>query len=253
MPSEEQLVQFLTTLVCRGPGSNQWPPVSRSGHSTNWVIGAGKLARNEVVSELRRSKYGYEQDLATKIKTDNKLFWSYVCSKIKTKSNFGHLELPDGSFTNDNQERAEILNSYFASVFELEGSEALPDFEKRNFTEPLTSVVINAPIISKAIDKLTASKSQGPDQIHPKLIKECKDSLVEPLEIIFRKSVEISQIPSNGSRGILLPKAENYRPISLTSVPGKLLERLIRDEIVKHMEAIKKLWGMVSKEKYIAG
>ena len=30
-------------------------------------------------------------------------------------------------------------------------------------------------------------------------------------------------------------KAENYRPISLTSVPGKLLERLIRDEIVKHM------------------
>ena len=31
-------------------------------------------------------------------------------------------------------------------------------------------------------------------------------------------------------------KAENYRPISLTSVPGKVLERLIRDEIVKHME-----------------
>ena len=31
-------------------------------------------------------------------------------------------------------------------------------------------------------------------------------------------------------------KAENYRPISLTSVPGKLLERLIRDEIVKHIE-----------------
>ena len=43
-----------------------------------------KIARNEVVSELRRSKYSYEQDLATKIKTDNKLFWSYVRSKIKT-------------------------------------------------------------------------------------------------------------------------------------------------------------------------
>ena len=31
-------------------------------------------------------------------------------------------------------------------------------------------------------------------------------------------------------------KAENYRPISLTSVPGKLLEKLVRDEIVNHME-----------------
>ena len=30
-------------------------------------------------------------------------------------------------------------------------------------------------------------------------------------------------------------KAENYRPISLTSVPGKLLERIIRDAIVDHM------------------
>ena len=37
MPSEEQLVQFLTTLACRGSGSNPWPPVSRSEHSTDWV------------------------------------------------------------------------------------------------------------------------------------------------------------------------------------------------------------------------
>ena len=30
-------------------------------------------------------------------------------------------------------------------------------------------------------------------------------------------------------------KAENYRPISLTSVPGKLMERLVRNAIVEHM------------------
>ena len=34
MPSQEQLVPFFTTLVCHGPGSNLWPPVPRSGHST---------------------------------------------------------------------------------------------------------------------------------------------------------------------------------------------------------------------------
>ena len=31
---------ILTTLVCRGPGSNPWPLVPRSGHSTYWAIGA---------------------------------------------------------------------------------------------------------------------------------------------------------------------------------------------------------------------
>ena len=146
-----------------------------------------KSARNEVITELRRSKYNYEKDLATRIKTDNKLFWSYVRSKIRTKSNICQLELPDGSSTNYNQEKAEILNNYFASVFAEEGPEALPDFEERNFAEPLTNIEINETKIIKTIDKLKASKSQGPDQIHPKLIKECKDSLTKPLEILLKK------------------------------------------------------------------
>ena len=33
---------IFTTLVCRGPGSNPWPPVPQRGHSTHWAIGAGK-------------------------------------------------------------------------------------------------------------------------------------------------------------------------------------------------------------------
>ena len=40
-------------------------------------------------------------------------------------------------------EKAEIPNSYSASVFEIEGSEALPDFEERTFAELLTGLVVN--------------------------------------------------------------------------------------------------------------
>ena len=47
VPSEEQLVPFFTTLVCRGLGSNPWPPVPRSGHSANWAIGAGMSPRKD--------------------------------------------------------------------------------------------------------------------------------------------------------------------------------------------------------------
>ena len=32
-------------------------------------------------------------------------------------------------------------------------------------------------------------------------------------------------------------RAENYRPISLTSIPGKLLERMIGGAIVDHMNS----------------
>ena len=154
--------------------------------------------------------------------------------------------MPDDSCTNEDSEEAEILNNYFASVFANEGSGVLPNFEERNFSETLSNLEISTVMISKALDKLKASKSQGPDNIHPKFIKECKESLQQPLEIIFKKSLETGQIPvrDNWKQGNITAifksgsktKAENYRPISLTSVPGNLFERLIRDEIVSHVE-----------------
>ena len=64
--------------------------------------------------------------------------------------------------------------------------------------------------------------------------------MIPPLKIIYTKSMEeekvtdiwevghISAIHKSGSRS----KPKNYGPISLTSVPGKIMERLIRDHIV---------------------
>ena len=88
-----------------------------------------KAARNNVITELRRSKYNYmyEKVLAAKIIIDNKLFWSYVHFKIKTKSNIGQLELPDCGYINDNQEKAEILNSYFWKCKLTRASNNSPD------------------------------------------------------------------------------------------------------------------------------
>ena len=49
----------------------------------------------------------------------------------------------------------------------------------------------------------------------------------------MQSAAHVSAIFKSGSKS----KPENYRPISLTSVPGKLLERFIRNEIVVHMAA----------------
>ena len=202
-----------------------------------------KDARNRVITEMRRSKYDYEKNLATKIKTDSKLFWSYVRSKLKTKGKLGQLETENGTITNDSRKKAEVLNTYFASVFEIEGQRALPEFQDREFDETLTYIEISENVVAKSIDRLKPSKSQGPDDIHPKLIKECKTSIVTPLTIIFKKSLQESVLPDIWKEANVTSiykkgdrtKPENYRPISLNSVPFKLMERIIRDQIVKHM------------------
>ena len=171
------------------------------------------------------------------------MFWSYVRSKLKTKGKLGQLETENGTITNDSRKKAEVLNTYFASVFEIEGQGALQEFQDRDFDETLTYIEISENLVAKLIDRLKPSKSQGPDDIHPKLIKECKTSIVTPLTIIFKKSLQESVLPDIWKEANVTSiykkgdrtKPENYRPISLTSVPCKLMERIIRDQIVEHM------------------
>ena len=122
-------------------------------------------------------------------------------------------------------------------------SEPIPTLNDRNITQEVTTVKITSDKISKAIDRLKASKSQGPDNIHPMLLKGRKDALLIPLKCIFEKShaehkipeiwksAHVSAIFKAGSKS----KPESYRPFGLTSVPGELLERIIRDKIGKHM------------------
>ena len=93
-----------------------------------------RSARNQAKAELRKAKYEYEKDLASKIKTDNKLFRSYVRSNMKTKSSLGELEMQNGDLTSDSQEKANFLNNFFISVFEDESTENVPDFPDCPFT-----------------------------------------------------------------------------------------------------------------------
>ena len=74
----------------------------------------------------------------------------------------------------------------------------------------------------------------GVDGIPPKLLMETVDQISIPLARVFNLSLkewkEANIIPlfKKGSRN----KSENYRPVSLTSVICKLLERLIKDHMV---------------------
>ena len=52
------------------------------------------------------------------------------------------LKQPYGTLTNDNTEKAELINKYFASVCETEGPGPLPEFHDRNFADALSSIEI---------------------------------------------------------------------------------------------------------------
>ena len=92
----------------------------------------------------------------------------YVRSKTKTKMSVSKLDKGNGELTNTDQEAADILNNYFASVFETEDDQNIPAINEQAYTHELTNIEITSNMVEKAIAHINSSKSQGPDMIHPK-------------------------------------------------------------------------------------
>jgi Reverse transcriptase (RNA-dependent DNA polymerase) len=152
----------------------------------------------------------------------------------------------DGNLVSDDREVSEILNKFFASVFTVEDTNNIP--QKAAETDKiLGDIQITIEAVRKKIKNLKADSAPGPDGFHPRLLKELVNELSLPLTILFRRSLDENKIPQDWKEAVVTPiykkgtKSDpgNYRPVSLTSVPCKLLESIINDAITEHLNTNK--------------
>lgn len=87
-------------------------------------------------------------------------------------------------------------------------------------------------------------KSLGPDNITPRVLFEARVQLALPLSVLFKKSLLEGKVPSDWKSANITPIfkkgdkkiASNYRPVSLTSVICKIMEKTVREAILRHMK-----------------
>ncbi|KAF4795088.1 hypothetical protein TURU_096084 [Turdus rufiventris] len=94
------------------------------------------------------------------------------------------------------------------------------------------------------LSHLDAHKSMGPDGIHPRAMRELADKLAKPLSIIYQKSWLTGEVPEEWKLTNMMSIHKkgrkddpgNYRPGSLSSVPGKVMELIILSAIMQHLQ-----------------
>ena len=204
-----------------------------------------KRVGNQINDTVKQAKIDYEKSIALNAKKEPMRFWKYVKQKTKSKSSIGNLLKTDGTSTETDtcSEKADELNNFFASVFTRENLSNIPTVQDLNFHKPLETIDININQVEKLLHVLNTTKSMGPDNMHPFLLQKLSKTLCYPLTIIFQKSVSTGKISKEWKYAKVTPLFKkgnksvtgNYRPVSLTTVVCKCLERIIRTQIMEHL------------------
>ena len=98
--------------------------------------------------------------------------------------------------------------------------------------------------VYKVLSSIEVNKANGPDAISPRILKECAAELAPSVTQLFNFSLDRGKLPSVWKSASVVPihksgertLAENYWPVSLTSILVKSLERIIHKHIMKFLE-----------------
>ncbi|KAK3091517.1 hypothetical protein FSP39_020434 [Pinctada imbricata] len=194
---------------------------------------------------LRRAEWDYvNSNIIDGLNSNNpKPFWKYV--KSKRQDSGGIAPLKKGTaLISDSKGKAEILLDQFKSVFTKPSKGEMPNTSKRTKSN-IKPIQITTNGLEKLLKKVIPSKSSGPDNIPNRILQHCAKHLAPILQIIMQKSLDSGDLPkdwTDANISSIYKKgdkhlAENYRPVSLTSVTCKLLEHIVCRNIMKHLES----------------
>ena len=181
--------------------------------------------RNELRYMTRSLRRDYEYKLASNHTVNVKQFWKYVNSHLKTRSSISALKWPDNSVTHSDQEKSELFNDFFASVFTKETPLSSCPFHLDSDVLPLANIAITSDVVYDKLAHVDPSKATGPEGWPVLSFKENAQQLCipDPLSILFSKCLESGLLPNGWKEAFVTPVfkkgnkscVDNYRPISL--------------------------------------
>ena len=208
-----------------------------------------KRMRNRCTSLIRKAKSEYWKNEFEK-SSNSKTFWRTV-KKFKgvAKENYiGTLNINGEAIINP-KDKAEAMNQFLANIGK-ELALKLPSQENNpshiyKVTPTVSEIKADSDLFIKSFQSaVKLGKACGPDNILPKDLRLCEESTVHGLFKVFRKSAETGKFPQewkNAKVTCIYKKGSkkdcsNYRPISLLSIPSKVIEQYVCSILTEHLQ-----------------
>ena len=196
-----------------------------------------KQKQREIKSLIKKCKHAYKEKIERQFKSgDSRKTWEGL--KAAVNYNEKKKEAP-GQFNIDE------LNSFYAR-FECDSqNEQIQETKIRLEDGRLNDgkIVFDEIEIKQAFERINERRASGPDGIKGKLLKICSNELSSIYTYIFNLSLCMNQIPLiwKTSKIIPIPKKDKVmtmnglRPVALTSVVMKTLEKLVLSKLNVHI------------------
>ena len=208
-------------------------------------LNAALHKQGEFEKKLSEKIIEYEAKIVAAMKTNPKMFYSYLNSKRKIKESISALKDSMGKLTGSPKDAATLLAKFFATTFTNEPYGPLLEECHKEATNIIGDITFSPANVKLLLLKLDQSKSVGPDGIHPKLLANLakNDEFVSAITLLFKNIYNSGEMPSIWKKANVTAlhkkgskcDPSNYRPISLTCILCKVYEKIIRNHILEHV------------------
>ena len=210
-----------------------------------------RTAKRSYNYALKAEKKQFYQKKLEAAKNNNKETWKII-NTLTERASKQELNVKELVTNPDDKSEIKTLCNKFNDYFINIGSETvakIKDIDNLQINTPKNCGVMSFKLctcndIMDAINTLQPKTSSGADNITNKYLKLIKNEIAYPLSVLINIIILRGEVPQQWKTAKVIPlykkkgqmaEMTNYRPISLLSSLSKIMEKIVANQIVKHL------------------